>query len=178
MSIRPTTISKVTGLFSTPDRADFSIRDEVPLRQDPLLDGLIAREKPIVEAVKNPSQDLSVRLQSQGFTRVTTVFTKKNRAIHIWSDTPDKPRMVMDQGTWKITNLILQPLKTQPNPHFWGNYTDNVKTCTSVLTNEDPTFCGDSEGSLIYFQPSDQKAVVAAAPLGVMLVTVIKSKLD
>jgi hypothetical protein len=41
MTIIQRVVSKITVLFNTPDRADFSIRDEVPLRHDPLLEGLI-----------------------------------------------------------------------------------------------------------------------------------------
>ncbi|HEY5235171.1 MAG TPA: hypothetical protein VIJ14_03235, partial [Rhabdochlamydiaceae bacterium] len=166
MTIIQRVVSKITVLFNTPDRADFSIRDEVPLRHDPLLEGLIQREREIFEAAQQGRA--AQQLSSAGFKHEATVSTKKGRVIDLWGDRPDQSRMVMDQGTWKIENLILKPLKMQRNPSFWGNYTDNVKTCTSVLTNEESSFLGDSEGALIYLMPSDQKAVVAAAPVDIV----------
>ncbi len=168
MSSALTVISKITALFNTPGRADFSLRDEVPLRQDPLLETLIQREKGIFEAAQKGPQSASQQLSSAGFKHEATVSTKKGRVIDLWSDHPVQSRMVMDQGTWKIENLILKPLKMHRNPHFWGHYTDNVKTCTSVLTNEESSFLGDEEGALIYLLPTDQKAVVAAAPVDIV----------
>lgn len=93
---------------------------------------------------------------------------KAEREIPVWEQQdPDQMRMCVDHDTWKVNAALTIKMKSAQAPHAWTSYTTNVKTCTSVLSSQDATFCGGSRGALVYLAPSSPSALVAAAPCDV-----------
>ncbi|MBS0651893.1 MAG: hypothetical protein JSR39_00015 [Verrucomicrobia bacterium] len=167
-------VNAVAQLFETPDRpADFkSIRREIPRREDPLLTGIMDRERKIVAASRKDPSDLESTLKGESFQvekKIQPRGKKRKAEIPLWKDKPDGKRICMDNATWKVNASFIKTLKDpSTDNHKWTSYTTNVKTCTSVLTNEDATFCGSGNGALVYLAPTSPNSLISASPCDVV----------
>lgn len=160
-------VDSVTKLFQTvgkPMHMD-ALRKALPRNKDLLLDEIIQRENKIVESKKVGSHDLEKTLVQDSKKVQYIVYNPENNQqmrVAFWKDSPHQHRVVMDHSNWKINNILLKQLNSQDSSK-WTQVTTNIKTCTSVLTNQDATFCGN-DGALIYLAPQSQEALILASP--------------
>ncbi|MBS0651891.1 MAG: hypothetical protein JSR39_00005 [Verrucomicrobia bacterium] len=167
-------VDSVSKLFETPNKpVDFKeARKDIPRQDDPLLREIMERESKVVEASMKGPGALESTLKAERFQAVTSIKVNKNpkpeREIPVWEQDRSQMRMCMDHDTWKVNAALTKNVKSAQDPHAWTSYTTNVKTCTSVLSSQDATFCGGSRGALVYLAPSSPSALVAAAPCDVV----------
>lgn len=142
-----------------------ALRKYIPRKKDPTLQKIMG-ERAIVRASKKDPDALAKTLHKKKYQ--SKHVSVGGEEFTVYTDSLSRRRLIMDLNTPKVNNFLLTRMPeggpdVQDDPHLWSNCITNVKTCTSILSPREASFCG-KDGAIVYLTPTKQHAIINAAP--------------